>query len=51
MERRTFRKLMQPSAPRKDRGVFFFGGGAWRMGIRKESKRREAGREKALIKH
>lgn len=49
MERRTFRKLMQPSAPRKDRGVFLGGQGA--MGVRKESKRREAGREKALIKH
>ena len=37
---------MQPSAPRKDRG--FVGGVGVRPGG-KESKRREAGREKALI--
>ena len=37
MERRTFRKLMQPSAPRKDRG-FFFGGGGGGGGGRSETE-------------
>ena len=45
MERRTFRKLMQPSAPRKDRGVFFLGGGGVADGD-KEGKQEEGGRKR-----
>ena len=42
MERRTFRKLMQPYATRNDRGVFFWGGGGAEGD--KEGKQEEGGR-------